>query len=97
MKNCFSLQSLICLLVVSCTVRELDIKAPATLEDDVFYASLESYEPDTKVYLDENIKILWDAEDQISIFNKTSHNQQYKFLGETGENSGTFKKLADGD
>jgi hypothetical protein len=85
------------LLAISCSVQEIDIKDPAALEGDVFYASLESYEPDTKVYLDENIKILWDAEDQISIFNKTSHNQQFKFLGETGENSGTFKKLADGD
>ena len=97
MKNCFFLQSLICLLAVSCTVRELDIKAPATLEDDVFYATLESYESDTKVYLDENIKILWDGEDQISIFNKTSRNQQFMFAGETGENAGTFTKIASGD
>ena len=91
MKNGFFLLSLVCLSVASCSVRELDIKTPASYGDNVFYASLESYsEPDTKVYLDDNIKILWDKEDQISIFNKTNKNQQFEFDGETGDNAGNF-------
>ena len=96
MRNCFFLQSLICLLAVSCTVQELDI-TPAPHQGDVFYASLESYESDTKVYLDDKIKILWDEEDLISIFNMTSHNQKFMFAGETGDNAGTFTRIADGD
>ena len=94
MKNGFFLLSLVCLCAASCSVRELDIKAPATYGDDVFYATLESQESDTKVYLDENIKILWDAEDQISIFNKTNRNQQFEFTGETGDNAGNFRKVS---
>ena len=95
MKNGFFLLSLACLSVASCSVRELDIKAPASNGDHVFYASLESYsEPDTKVYLDENIKILWDGDDQISIFNKTNKNQQFIFAGEAGENSGYFDPVS---
>ena len=95
MKKKLFLQSFICLLAVSCTVRELDVvtPTPAEGEEDVFYASLESNEADTKVYLDENIKILWNADDRISIFNKSTLNQQYRFDGETGENAGTFHRV----
>ena len=53
MKKGFVLQSLICLLAVSCSVQEIDTNDPVLAEDDVFYASLESDpKPDTKVYLD---------------------------------------------
>jgi hypothetical protein len=95
MKKTRFLQSLICLLAVSCSVNELDMQAPISSEDeDVFYATLESdSEPDTKVYLDEDIKILWDAADKISIFNKSTLNQQYEFDGATGENAGTFHRV----
>ena len=93
----FVLQSLICLLAVSCSVHEIETMDPIQAEDDVFYASFESYStPDTKVYLDENIKILWDENDQISIFNKSTRNDKYEFLGETGDNAGFFEKKADG-
>lgn len=90
MKKTIFLPSLICLLAVSCTVSELDVITPTRNEDLVFYASLESTEADTRVYLDNNIKILWDAEDLISIFNKSTLNQQFMFDGATGENAGTF-------
>ena len=87
--------SFISLLAVSCTVRELEIKDAPSYGDDVFYASLESYsEPETKVYLDENIKILWDAKDQISIFNLTNRNQQFEFAGKTGDNAGAFNPVS---
>ena len=98
MKKGLFLLSLFFLLAVSCSVHELDTKAPVFFEDEVFYAKLESYsEPETKVYVDDKIKILWDEKDQISIFNKTSHNQQYEFDGKTGDNSGAFNKLSEGD
>ena len=97
MKKGFVLQSMICLLAVSCSVHELDIKDPVPAEDDVFYASFESYsKPDTRVHLDKNVKILWDEKDQISIFNKTTLNKQYEFLGKTDDNAGYFKKISEG-
>ena len=92
MKKKLFLQSFICLLAVSCTVEEIGDIAPTALEEhEVFYARIESSKTDTRVHLDENIKILWDAEDQISIFNKSTLNQQYEFRGEDDENSGTFQ------
>ena len=96
MKKSSILQSLICLLAVSCSVNELDMQVPTSSEDEaVFYASLESYsDPESRVYVDENIKIFWDEADQISVFNKSTLNQQYKFNGETGDNSGEFHKVS---
>lgn len=101
-------QSLIYLLAVSCSVQEMETPPPIPSGDDVFYANLESYSaPDTKVYVDKKTVVLnenektefllfWDAEDQISIFNKRTLNQKYEFMGETGDNSGYFKYKSDG-
>ena len=95
MKKGLFLQSLIGMLAVSCSVQEMDIPSAASLGDDVFYASLETTsEPDTKVYIDENINILWDEEDLITIFNKTTLNQKFMFAGETGDNSGFFNRVS---
>ena len=73
-RNIF-IHSLIGLLAVSCTVQEPDIQLSPIIEEpveeDVFYASLESDSmPETKVYVDgsaTNLKMHWDAEDQLSI------------------------------
>ncbi len=96
MKKRLFLPSFICLLAVSCTVQETEPLVPPQPKDMVFYASLESSEPDTKVFLDEHIKILWDVNDQISIFNKSTLNQQFMFDGEEPANSGTFHWIDNG-
>ena len=96
MKKLLSLQALICLLAVSCSVQEPDTMGIATPKDKVFYASLESYsDPDTRVYVDEKIKLHWDADDRISLFNETTLNQEYYFTGNTGDKAGTFELVDD--
>ena len=98
MKKRFSLLSLICLLAISCSVNEMDTKDAFIPSDEIFYATLESYSDlDTKVYVDENVKILWDKDDRVTIFNKYTYNQEYRFLGETGDNAGGFKKVPNDD
>ena len=53
MKKRNILQSFICLLAVSCTVQELDVVTPQISDGhEVFHASFESSEPDTRVSLD---------------------------------------------
>ena len=60
----------------------------------VYHASTESYsQPETRIYADENMKVLWNADDRISIFENTTYNYQYKFLGEDGETAGDFDKV----
>ena len=81
-------------LVASCSIQEDDIKTPQ--EDDViYYASFEQPAEDgTRVYANEDLLLRWTADDRVSIFGKNTYNQQYKFLGETGDNSGGFSKVA---
>ena len=67
-----------------------DVSLPET-DYDTFYATID--ELGTKVYADENQKILWDGDDLISIFNKNTAPNQYRFSGSQGSNSGTFVKV----
>ena len=81
----------VCLMALSCTVEKTDVDL-RTADADVFYASFES---DTRVYLDENVKILWNENDLVSIFNRKDANDEYRFTGETGDNAGSFKRVKD--
>lgn len=66
-------------------------------EDVVFYATIESpgdADAQTKVYADGQMRVLWNKDDQISIFNKNDFNRPFKFMGEDGDNGGTFKQMA---
>ena len=79
--------------IAACSIKETDIDTPSVNDGEIFFASIES--APTKVYVDENLHVLWHANDRVSIFNKNSYNQQYKFIGETGDNSGEFNKVED--
>ena len=84
-------------LLGACSTKEIDFQAP--IQDDVmFYASFEQpADIDTKVYATEDLYLRWNADDRITIFNKYTYNQEYRFNGETGDNSGSFKKIDNGD
>lgn len=92
MRRFFFTLTALCLSFVSCSVHQMESQdTPAHFEDEVFYATLESYaDPETRVYLDENIKILWDADDRISIFDNATQNREFRFTGKTGANAGYF-------
>ena len=98
MKKRILYHSMICLLAVSCTVQEMDNQPLPTVPEDVFFASLESQSaPDTKVYVNEDIELRWNAEDQLSIFDKNTLNRPYQFSGETGDISGYFTSVSEPD
>ena len=80
-------------MVASCSIQEESFVAPQK-DDVVFYASFEQpTEVGTRVYANEKLYLRWTADDRVSIFNKITYNQQYKFLGETGDNSGGFNRV----
>ena len=56
-----------------------------------FEASIEG----TRAYIDENIKLRWNAKDEISLFYGDTYNLNYVFAGETGDNAGSFKPGVD--
>lgn len=83
------------LSLTACQNKELDVAVSPDIDGSpVFYAEVEQAEdPESKVYVDENLMVLWHADDRVSIFNKYTFNWQYRFDGETGANAGIFKKV----
>ncbi len=80
-------------IVASCSIQEEEFKIPQQ-DDVIYYASFEQPAEDgTRVYANEDLLLRWTADDRVSIFGKNTYNQQYKFLGETGDNSGGFSKV----
>ncbi len=81
--------------LASCT-SELDQMINGSRSDKarqttVFQASVEGCSlPETKVYADENMKVLWNEGDQITIFNKITYNHGFEFDGEDGDTAGGF-------
>ena len=87
---------LFCLLAVFATscVNELQDDNQDVYDAPVFYATIEQAgEPSTKVFADDSLRVLWNADDRVSIFNKSTYNRQYRFDGQDGDNSGVFKKV----
>ena len=66
-------------------------------ESPVFHATTEgNTQTATKAYLNEDLKVLWNQSDLITIFNKTTDNEQYCFTGNEGDPAGYFKKVSGG-
>ncbi len=91
-KYLYTIITLFAAFLTSCSIQESETTTIKTnAEEPEFYASIE--EASTRVFVDENLSVLWNADDRVSIFNKNTYNQQYKFLGETGDNAGGFNKV----
>lgn len=88
MKNLFRLLAPLALVLSGCVYEELPNNEIVQSEGRIFTASLEQDE--TRTYVEEGNLLRWNAGDQISLFDGNTLNRQYKFDGETGDNSGTF-------
>ena len=82
-------------LMASCSIQEEDFQTPQQ-EDVIYHASFEQpIEDGTRVYVNEDIRLRWTVDDRVSIFNKNTYNQEYRFIGETGDHEGGFNKVGD--
>ena len=79
------------ILAISCS-KEVQVVSDSA-QERVFARIESSSEPNTKVFADDKLRVLWDANDRISLFNKYTFNKQYRFKGETGANSGEFEEV----
>ncbi|MBR1962772.1 MAG: leucine-rich repeat domain-containing protein [Alistipes sp.] len=52
---------------------------------------------DTRTYVENNKYLRWHEDDRLSAFWGNTLNRQYKFNGETGDNSGTFSLVPSGE
>ena len=74
---------------VSCSIQEDDTTEHFTGQE--FYARMEQpSDIATKVHVDDMLRVLWDADDRVSIFDKDTYNREYRFKGSTGDDSGVF-------
>lgn len=97
MKNRFYVLAILA-LVGSCSIENESAQNNITYPTEVS-ASIENEEAtlETKVYADDNLKVLWNNDDRIALFNKYTYNKEYRFAGKTGANSGTFNEVSTGD
>ena len=86
----------IVILASSCTAEKPYVPAPDIVshEPEKVFARIESVsDPDSKVYTDENLKVLWESDDRISLFDNSTYNNQFSFIGTPGEAEGEFTEV----
>ena len=98
MKHFLLFFGLLLMTAVSCSVDVIDDSCDPAVpsSEEVFYAVIDdqSSEPDTKTYADEKLHILWNNDDRVTIFNKSTRGLEYRFTGDDGANSGEFAKVS---
>ena len=78
MKLKYTYVGLCALIAISCSVEEVDQGTSIDIPDQLFYARMELPSGlESRVYADEDLSVLWDADDRVSIFNKYTYNQEY--------------------
>ena len=81
------------LLLAACSTK---IDEGTTLEPEgrTFYGVIA--EEDTRVFLDDQIRLHWNAGDLITLFEGITRNKKYQFMGEDGDNAGEFEFVSQG-
>lgn len=98
MKIINPLLGLSALLAVTCCSREMEPDFQAVESDPIFYARMEDASGmETKAFVDDKLRVLWDENDHVAIFNKNTTGQEYRFNGQTGDNAGSFQKVGAGN
>ena len=70
-------------------LQAIDVQMP------LFHATTEtSPVTGTKVYADEDLKVLWNSSDSISIFQKATFYRLYRFTGNDGDTGGDFEYVS---
>lgn len=86
------------LLLVACGIDEQP-EAPVVEEPqrkEGVFRGIIADEEDTRVYLDEQVRLLWNKGDLITLFEGITRNKKYLFLGEDGDNAGEFEFVSQG-
>ena len=90
------LVSMTLLIAASCSLNGID-ETPGPLDraPERVYATIADPGNDqtTRVYLGEDLRLYWNADDRISYFDKEIFNYEYRFEGSSGDRKGTFKKV----
>ncbi len=77
-------------LTVSCVAEQTE--APQLYDGETLVAGIET--SGTRASVNEELQVLWDAGDAISVFRQTTQNKEYQLQGEGGVTKGTFSKVS---
>lgn len=82
------------LLAVSCAINEIDAPEEGSLiqPPDTIFATIDDEQDgaETKVFADNKLRVLWNADDRITYFHKYTYGYQYAFKGTDGDTAGAF-------
>ncbi len=80
------------LLVASCTVqKEEEFDNPA--QHRYHAVAEDAVDAETRVFTDSKLRVRWNEGDHISIFERNTYNQEFEFLGDTGDTAGDFDPM----
>lgn len=79
-------------LMIACNMTE-DVENQV-VSKKLFHTTID--DESTRTFVDEKIRLRWTEGDLISLFEGTTRNKKYKFLGETGDNAGDFEDITTG-
>lgn len=93
MKKFFILSALVSMSFVACTA---DKEQFGNLISDgqELYAGFDAL---SRTYVEDNTYLRWHEDDRLTAFYGNTLNRQYKFKGQTGDNSGSFSHVPSGD
>lgn len=81
------------LLLAACSTK-IDEGTTLTPEGRTFHGIIA--EEESRVFLDDQIRLHWNAGDLITLFEGITRNKKYKFMGEDGDNAGDFEFVSQG-
>ena len=77
------------LLVASCSVqKEEEFESP--IQHRYHAVAEDAVDAETRVFTDSKLRVRWNEGDHISIFERNTYNQEFEFLGDTGDTAGDF-------
>lgn len=81
-------------LMASCNAPNEEVNSSEPQEKH--FRGIIAEEEETRVYLDDKVRLLWNEGDLITLFEGITRNKKYKFLGEDGDNAGEFEFVSQG-
>ncbi len=90
----FLLSMLIAFAAISCIADATTDVAPAVETPETITVSFD--DEDSRIELNESLKTVWTAGDQVSVFYKSDANDCFQFDGKTGDRSGTLSRVLQG-
>ena len=101
MRHNYFFVALLSLAAISCSISEIDnpeVGNNGFRMPESIYAVIDDGpgNTDTKVYADNQLRVLWNHDDRITYWNNYTYGYEYAFQGSDGANAGNFSRVGNG-